>query len=153
MRSRASVRSVAPSRESVKQRGVHTKQIPDPTKTLLVWEPFWQDSKGEVMRKSISYGLLAGFVVLAAGLVLVLNRPAIDQPVGGMTEPASLDGQAAQIINPTPTNSIGEGLLETETGEKEGWNPDPRVGLQATDPKTVSLTSGEIQLVEFFAFW
>jgi hypothetical protein len=25
--------------------------------------------------------------------------------------------------------------------------------LEATDPTTVSLTTGELQLVEFFAFW
>ena len=31
--------------------------------------------------------------------------------------------------------------------------PTPRPELSATDPATVSLASGEPQLVEFFAFW
>ncbi len=31
--------------------------------------------------------------------------------------------------------------------------PTARVGLQGTDPGTVTLASGDIQLVEFFAFW
>ena len=29
----------------------------------------------------------------------------------------------------------------------------PKTGLEATDPATVDLASGDIQLVEFFAFW
>ena len=32
-------------------------------------------------------------------------------------------------------------------------NRTARVGLQGTDPGTVTLASGDIQLVEFFAFW
>jgi hypothetical protein len=31
--------------------------------------------------------------------------------------------------------------------------PEPKTGMEATDPEIVSIASGEIQLVEFFAFW
>jgi len=31
--------------------------------------------------------------------------------------------------------------------------PTPRTGLESTDPASVNLTSGSIQLVEVFAFW
>ncbi len=40
-----------------------------------------------------------------------------------------------------------------EATEESTEKPTPRAGLVATDPSTVSLASGEIQLVEFFAFW
>jgi hypothetical protein len=31
--------------------------------------------------------------------------------------------------------------------------PPVKVSLEATDPSTVNLASGELQFVEFFAFW
>jgi hypothetical protein len=31
--------------------------------------------------------------------------------------------------------------------------PTPRTNMEATDPGTVKLASGQVQLVEFFAFW
>jgi len=31
--------------------------------------------------------------------------------------------------------------------------PEPKTEMEASNPETVSLGSGEIQLVEFFAFW
>jgi flagellar basal body-associated protein FliL len=31
--------------------------------------------------------------------------------------------------------------------------PAPRAGLESTDPATVNLASGQLQLVEVFAFW
>ena len=36
---------------------------------------------------------------------------------------------------------------------EESLLPTPRSGLESTDPSVVNLASGEIQLVEFFAFW
>lgn len=46
-------------------------------------------------------------------------------------------------------------------GDEQGDDPNPdednpppiKQGLEATDPSTVSLASGELQFVEFFAFW
>lgn len=65
-----------------------------------------------------------------------------------------------EAVIPTETNEPSQEL--TATTEKESSQPEEteseekptaRVGLQATDPETVKLASGEIQLVEFFAFW
>jgi outer membrane biosynthesis protein TonB len=48
-------------------------------------------------------------------------------------------------------------LMETEPGEapttEQAAAPPVKQGLEATDPSTVQLASGEVQLVEFFAFW
>jgi hypothetical protein len=58
--------------------------------------------------------------------------PPADQP-GGYPAP---DGEPVGDPNPS---------LE---------NPPPvKTGLEATDPSTVSLASGELQFIEFFAFW
>ena len=49
-------------------------------------------------------------------------------------------------------------VLEPEVAEEpdvegEPEVREPREGLEATDPSTVVLASGQPQIVEFFAFW
>ncbi len=41
----------------------------------------------------------------------------------------------------------------TVTIQSEKVIPTPRAGLEATDPSSVNLLSGNVQLVEAFAFW
>ncbi len=40
-----------------------------------------------------------------------------------------------------------------EAAEPIAPPPEPKAGLEATDPSTVMLASGSPQLVEFFAYW
>ncbi len=66
---------------------------------------------------------------------------------------------------PTPGEQAGgypapENQLPTPGDQTGGYpspgesNPPPqKTELQATNPSTVNLASGELQLVEFFAFW
>lgn len=42
--------------------------------------------------------------------------------------------------------------VQVESGQIS-IRPTPRSGLEATDPTTVNLASGQVQMVEFFAFW
>jgi hypothetical protein len=60
----------------------------------------------------------------------------------------------------TPTPDIGESdsapAEEPQEQVQSAETPLPRVprqALEATDPSTVVLASGQPQLVEFFAFW
>jgi hypothetical protein len=74
--------------------------------------------------------------------------------------PAPLDAPAAEpVIVPTQTASQGS----TPTPEIVSYLPTPTIevlpaatsrgpDLEATDPATVSLASGQLQLVEFFRF-
>ena len=65
------------------------------------------------------------------------------------------------VAEPSPTSGdIGtDGVTETQPSSSEADvateipNPTPRQDMVSTDPKTVNLASGEIQLVELFAFW
>ena len=61
----------------------------------------------------------------------------------------------------TPTQPIAD-VESTSTSQSQEGNPGenapptkPAVSpdLHATDPDTVSLASGKVQLVEFFAYW
>jgi hypothetical protein len=52
---------------------------------------------------------------------------------------------------PSADDSVIGGDQSEAVGEPEV--KQPRVGLEATDPSTVVLASGEPQIVEFFAYW
>ena len=52
---------------------------------------------------------------------------------------------AATQADPTPTEAVVETVVEAA--------PTPRADLYATPPGEVALASGELQLVEFFAYW
>ena len=66
-------------------------------------------------------------------------------------------GEAAAIVSayPAPVEAAdAPAALPTEKPEEAApAQPAPRTELVATDPATVSLASGKVQLVEFFAFW
>jgi hypothetical protein len=51
------------------------------------------------------------------------------------------------MVDPTET------AVPTEEPTEAASPPPPRDEIIATDPTTVALASGEVQLVEFFAFW
>ncbi|MBS1250778.1 MAG: hypothetical protein MAG431_02374 [Chloroflexi bacterium] len=72
-------------------------------------------------------------------------------PVPQQTETATTAVEETEAVSeeaPTPSQTE---LSETEVEEKPV--PTVRPELMATDPETVNLASGDIQLVEFFAFW
>jgi len=73
------------------------------------------------------------------------KKEATDTQVVTATETS----EAALEVTATTEDDLSEPTEEKTVEEK----PTARVGLQGTDPETVSLASGEIQLVEFFAFW
>ncbi len=70
-----------------------------------------------------------------------VNQPeGIEEITANDTEISAIDDQ--QAADPTLTVVVEEQII-----------PTPRSGLESTDPATVSLASGEIQLIEVFAFW
>lgn len=81
-----------------------------------------------------------------------------DQPAAPQENTQPTDTEA---VLPTDTNEPTQEMTATTESEPSQpteqaeieEKPTARVGLQATDPETVNLASGEIQLVEFFAFW
>jgi hypothetical protein len=53
-----------------------------------------------------------------------------------------------------PTISVPEtSVLEATGSAATPTRPPARDELHATDPGTVALASGKVQLVEFFAYW
>lgn len=74
--------------------------------------------------------------------------------------PAPPQNQGGAEVTPEDVYPAPEDLLPTP-GDQTGGYPSPdesyppplKTELQATNPSTVNLVSGELQLVEFFAFW
>jgi hypothetical protein len=86
--------------------------------------------------------------------------PPTEQKIGDLN-------QESQEGYPDPAPSESDSLLENQESESipptPGYPspdndlvatvPELKTELEATDPSSFNLTSGDIQLVEFFAFW
>jgi hypothetical protein len=89
---------------------------------------------------------------LVAVLVAVSCAPAVTSPPAAPTveaipataAPADSSAPAATAVVPAPTQAVEVEVQAVPTSR--GPN------LEATDPATVSLASGQLQLIEFFRF-
>ena len=74
-----------------------------------------------------------------------------------VTPPAQAVGEATPVAEAATSQPVaGASPTEASTdpaAPAEVVKPTPRPDLHASDPSTVSLASGQLQLVEFFAFW
>jgi len=71
---------------------------------------------------------------------VVTNPAAVEEAL--VTDSEKLTIEVQEAADPTQSEVVDEQII-----------PTPRSGLESTNPATVNLTSGEIQLVEVFAFW
>lgn len=67
------------------------------------------------------------------------------------TEPAVLPTEVMEAT--VPAEPIAESPTQTPAVEEASVKPTPRQELHATNPSRVSLASGQLQLLEFFAYW
>jgi len=99
--------------------------------------------------------ILAGIVVIggtiqAAKVFTVNDGVDTDLVVSGKIDKAiELEGQ----INTTDEIEVPKGEPNPGNAPTALILPTMRDGLESTDPSSVNLTSGNIQLVELFAFW
>ncbi len=100
------------------------------------------------------------FIFWTVGLVIVLLASAC-APAGPTKPPQIQIPLTAATASPTPELIPFEGLSATPDTSTLVNTPVPTVqaiatsrgpNLEATDPTTVSLASGSIQLIEFFRF-
>ena len=74
-----------------------------------------------------------------------------------LTSPAEAVGEATPVADPASNQPVAEASPTEASPDPaapaEVVKPTPRPDLHASDPSTISLASGQLQLVEFFAFW
>ncbi len=87
-------------------------------------------------------------------VMLVLAACSSSAPVA---PPAEAVGEATPVTDPASSQPVGEASPTEASADPaapvQDVKPTPRPDLHASDPSTVSLASGQLQLVEFFAFW
>lgn len=100
-------------------------------------------------RTILIFSLLA--IVLLIGCTT--TAPAETQPALMENEPevTSLAMSTASQPEATPTEAPAEEAPPTEVPQVVATSRGP--DLEATDPSTYTRASGDLQLVEFFAFW
>lgn len=109
--------------------------------------------------------MIAAFVLAACGsgetpppeVVDALTNVELDQAVDTADEDVDVTDHEDQgdvdsdvdVGLDEDTDAAEEPVAEEPVAPK----PDPKSGLEASDPATVMLASGSPQLVEFFAYW
>jgi len=73
-----------------------------------------------------------------------------EQPQNSSEKPVA---ESSTEIEEFPVQSKEIALNDDNQADTIVVEPTPRPEMVATDPSTVVLSSGDIQLVEFFAFW
>ena len=106
------------------------------------------------MRKNNKLITLLVVAVLLAGTIFVyiLNSKPDESEL--IVEQSTQVNEIVLADTEVPVDEIQESAEPTpEAVVEEQVPPTPRAGLESTDPATVNLASGELQLVEAFAFW
>jgi thiol-disulfide isomerase/thioredoxin len=120
--------------------------------------PIYQKT-GVHMKNNGSPILFPILVALAAGSMLLSGCQALEpdkgQEINSEIQPSVEDEAlpATGLPESSQEPSGKDGSSSPTATIAEQFKPTPRAGLQATDPETVLLASGEIQIVEFFAYW
>lgn len=107
--------------------------------------------KGDPMKKTSRFFLLLGLltVLLASACASsVSSPPVVDAPTSA--EPVSVETAIGTATQPPVQTEAAALSASTEAAPPVATSRGP--DLHATDPATVALASGQLQLVEFFRF-
>lgn len=108
-------------------------------------------------RGVIAFMVIGAIILGIIGFLLLVNNG--EEPLSNSDGIVMSEETATAVVdltdNPTAVSPTEEILIEeiSPTETHQNVEPTARVGLQSTDPGIVNLASGDIQLVEFFAFW
>lgn len=104
--------------------------------------------------------LMVSFALMAMLLAACGSSPGEVQGSSGTSE-SSLEASSIPLEETAKTELPAQPVLLTPTIESDSTATPPpttepievKLELEASDPARVTLASGEVQLVEFFAFW
>ena len=102
-----------------------------------------------MVNKKVITIIVIGILVIAGGVMLLPN---INNPEPPAEEDKAQEAPTTEI-KPAGTQISGESESEGDLAENEIVMATPRQDLQSTDPESVDLAAGKLQLIELFAFW
>lgn len=106
-----------------------------------------------INKKNLKNGMIAGILLIGMSAIAaacspgIANQNEVNQPTAAVALVQSTEMPATEVVQ------VGEGTPSGESESSAPPVPTARTGLESTDPGTVKLASGEIQLIEAFAFW
>ena len=104
-------------------------------------------------KKKLNNVMIAGILLIAVSGAVAACSPVVASQ-NEAVQPTSDEVRAANTDVPgTEVVQAGEVTPSGDTESPSASIPTARAGLEGTDPGTVNLASGEIQLIEAFAFW
>ena len=103
--------------------------------------------------KKLKKTMIAGILLVSLSGVLAACSPAVPNQ-NEAAQPIFTEVPAASMETPESEVAQAEEAEPTAVPESPASAvPTARAGLESTDPATVNLASGQLQLVEVFAFW
>ena len=99
------------------------------------------------MRTSFTRILVCGLLLWIAGCGPAATQPPVADSPAPATAPAATQ-TGAPTLSPVPPEATQAAPTATALPVATSRGPN----LEATDPRTVNLASGQLQLVEFFRF-
>jgi hypothetical protein len=97
----------------------------------------------------IVVGVIILVIIVGVVIVFVGGKGPESEVVNLPTEPV-VQEEVSQVQEQPPTEVV---VSVDPTATEEINAPAPKTELSATDPSSVNLSSGSLQLVEAFAFW
>ena len=104
-------------------------------------------------KKLIFLILVLVLLVGISGVVILTRKDSVAEEI--LTDSTVEEMAVIEALTEVTVVEDTSGQEEaTQVAEVETTNPPvTKTGLESTDPSTVTLASGSIQLVELFAFW
>jgi flagellar basal body-associated protein FliL len=103
----------------------------------------------------ILIGVMVFAIVLSAIFMVNIRGPEVkEQSIEETTEASSVGDFTPENTEVAEVSSV-EATSESPKDNQDAGAavPTARAGLESTNPATVKLASGDIQLIELFAFW
>ena len=91
--------------------------------------------------------------VTACGVSGNKKTPSVDYTISVVAEEVSKDTLVQEEANIVENEEMSQSSEAADPAADKIVLPTVRAGLESTNPASVTLASGELQLIEFFAFW
>ena len=113
-----------------------------------------------VILMTVLGGVLVAAIFLLAACANAPTQPSVEEAAPAIPSPSeelNIETESAEVVEPAdePAPATAEPASEavSEPTPTDNEVREVRAGLEASNPSGFEIASGDVQLVEFFAFW